>query len=70
MRSVSEFLSMGGYGAFIWTAYLIAATVMIGLLALILKGLSRNRETLRVLEAERETRRTTAPSLNEEANHS
>ena len=68
MASLSEFLSMNGYGSFVWPAYLIAAVVLIGLLATVLKGLSRSRETLKVLEAEREMQRNTAPSISEEAN--
>ncbi len=70
MGSISEFLSMNGYGSFVWPAYLIAAAVLTGLLAMVLKRLSRSRETLKLLEAERETQRNTAPSIGKEANHS
>jgi heme exporter protein CcmD len=69
MAGVSEFLSMNGYGSFVWPAYLIAAAVLIGLLAMVLNSLSRSRETLKLLEAERETQRDTAPSMSEENNH-
>jgi len=69
MQSVSEFLSMGGYGAFVWAAYLIAAAVMVGLLAMVLKGLSRNRETLKTLEAERQDFRASTPSMDRKVSH-
>ena len=69
MQSVSELLSMGGYGAFVWTAYLIAAAVMIGLLAMVLKGLSRNRETLKTLEAERQDLRASTPTMDGKVSH-
>ena len=42
---MTEFLDMGGYGAFIWPAYLIAAAVLLGLLAQSLHSL-RQRERL------------------------
>jgi heme exporter protein D len=34
---------MGGYGAYVWPAYLIAAAVLLGLLVSSLRG-ARNRE--------------------------
>ncbi|HLW74864.1 MAG TPA: heme exporter protein CcmD [Gammaproteobacteria bacterium] len=29
MTSLHEFLTMGGYGAYVWPAYIIAAVVMV-----------------------------------------
>ena len=48
---------MGGYGAFIWPAYLVTAAVMIGLLWVSLREGKRQRELMDVLTAERRTRR-------------
>ena len=42
---VSEFLEMGGYGAFIWPAYGAAAILMMGVLILSWKSM-RQREAL------------------------
>ncbi len=42
---------MGGYGAFIWPSYLIAAAVLIGLLAQTLVTLWRRERTLAALRA-------------------
>jgi len=48
---------MGGYGAFVWPAYGIAAIVMIALLWNSLREGRRQRELMDVLTAERRTRR-------------
>lgn len=42
---MAEFLAMGGYAAFIWPAYAVAAAVMIGLLAASIATM-RRREAL------------------------
>jgi heme exporter protein D len=54
---VFSFLEMGGYGAFVWPAYGIAAVVMIALLWTSLRGAKRQRELMDVLSAERRSRR-------------
>ncbi|MDP6390657.1 MAG: heme exporter protein CcmD [Alphaproteobacteria bacterium] len=51
MENIAEFLAMGGYGAFIWPSYLIAAAVLIGLLAQTLVTLWRRERTLAALRA-------------------
>jgi heme exporter protein D len=38
---MSEFIAMGGYGAFIWPAYGVAAILMAGVLILSWKGMRR-----------------------------
>jgi len=30
MKSLAEFLTMGGYGAYVWSAYGICAAILIG----------------------------------------
>jgi heme exporter protein D len=48
---------MGGYGAFIWSAYGVAAVVMLGLLATSIHAARVNRRELAALEATGRTRR-------------
>jgi heme exporter protein D len=54
MDRLSDFLAMGGYGAYVWAAYLIAAVVMLALLVGSLRSL-RTQESR--LEALRQSRR-------------
>ncbi len=54
---MSEFLSMGGYGVFIWSAYAVAAIVLGGLLAISLRDMRRNEATVKALRAERAAHR-------------
>lgn len=51
---MSEFLAMGGYGAFVWPAYGAAALVMIGLLV---ASLRERRAAERALGEIEEARR-------------
>ena len=44
---MSEFLAMGGYGRFVWSAYGVAALVMLGLL---LQSLRQYRARQRELD--------------------
>lgn len=37
VHSLNEFLSMGGYGAYVWSAYVIGAGVLIGQVVLALR---------------------------------
>ncbi len=46
MPALDSFLAMGGYGAFVWPAYAIAALVLVGLLAASLLRLRRGRAAL------------------------
>ncbi len=50
---MSEFLSMGGHGVFIWSAYGVAAVVLGGLLAVSLRNMRRDEATVEALRAER-----------------
>ncbi|WP_207462724.1 heme exporter protein CcmD [Azospirillum sp. SYSU D00513] len=54
---MSEFLAMGGYAAFVWPSYGVAALIMVGLLAATLKSLRSGEATLRALEGSRPARR-------------
>lgn len=53
---------MGGYGAFVWPAYGVAAVVMLGLLATSLRASRANRRELAELEASGRTRRRPRPA--------
>ncbi len=50
MDALSTFFDMGGYGGFIWPAYLIAAAVLIGLFAASKRSLRAAEQTLEALE--------------------
>ncbi|ALG70322.1 cytochrome C biogenesis protein CcmD [Azospirillum thiophilum] len=54
---MNEFLHMGGYAAYVWPAYGIAALVLLGLLVATWKGLRNAEATLKALENSRPTRR-------------
>lgn len=51
---MSEFFAMGGYGAFVWSVYALAAVVMGGLA---LSSWRRQRQLARMAEALRAARR-------------
>ncbi|MCE2510844.1 MAG: heme exporter protein CcmD [Alphaproteobacteria bacterium] len=50
MDRIEAFLTMGGYGEFIWPAYAVAFAVLAALLAWSLRELRRNERTLRNLQ--------------------
>lgn len=47
---MSEFFSMGGYGAFVWPAYAVSAVTLIGLAFVIRARAARARKRLAELE--------------------
>jgi heme exporter protein D len=51
MSTVSDFLAMGGYAAFVWPAYGIAAVVLGGLVAQSVLGYRARRRELDRLQA-------------------
>ncbi len=57
---MSEFLSMGGHGVFIWSAYGVAAVVLGGLLAVSLRDMRRGEAIVESLRAERAAQRDEA----------
>lgn len=54
---MADFFAMGGYAAYIWPSYGLAAAVMLGLLFLSLRELKDNEATLKALETLRPGRR-------------
>ena len=53
MDRISAFLAMGGYAAYVWPAFAVAAIVMAGLAATTLITLRRRERELAVLEGMR-----------------
>jgi heme exporter protein D len=57
MDRIAAFLAMGGYAAYVWPAYLVAALVMAGQVVATLRALRRREAALALLEKpERRTR--------------
>lgn len=54
---MAEFFAMGGYAVYVWSAYAVAAAVLIAMLAATLIGLRRREALLRALEDGRPRRR-------------
>ena len=57
MQVIGTYFQMGGYGAFVWPAYGLAALVMAGFTVTPLRGLRGLQRTLRQLEATTPRRR-------------
>jgi heme exporter protein D len=53
MDRISDFLAMGGHGAYIWSAYLIAAVVLMVLLVASLRSLRGQEARLAALRQAR-----------------
>jgi heme exporter protein D len=51
MDKFRSFLAMGGYAAYVWPAFLVAALVMAGQVATTLRALRRREAALAELEA-------------------
>jgi heme exporter protein D len=54
---MNQFLAMGGYAAFVWPAYAVAAIVLGGLAVQSLRAYRRNMRQLDMLQQERPARR-------------
>ena len=54
---MAEFFSMGGYAAYVWPAYGIAAVILVTMLIVSLRGLRRHEALLKTLETSRPRRR-------------
>ena len=46
---MAEFFSMGGYAAYVWPAYGIAAVILVAMLIVSLRGLRRHEALLKTL---------------------
>ncbi len=57
MRQILDFLDMGGYAAYVWPAYALAALVLVALLVSSLRSLRAGQSELKRLEAELPSRR-------------
>ena len=49
MAEIEQFLAMGGYAAFVWPAFAVAAAVLAGLLVVSLRTLRRREAALALL---------------------
>ena len=58
MTSVSSFLEMGGYGAFVWPAFGLTAVILLALLIASLLRLRSNQRALARLESQMPPRRS------------
>ena len=47
---MSAYFAMGGHAAFVWSAYGVAAVVMVAMLVASLRGLRRQQQAVRLLE--------------------
>ena len=54
---MAEFFSMGGYAAYVWPAYGIAAVILVAMLVVSLRGLRRHEALLETLQTSRPRRR-------------
>ena len=54
---MAEFFSMGGYAAYVWPAYGIAAAILVAMLIVSLRGLRRHETLLKTLQTNRPRRR-------------
>lgn len=50
MGTLREFIAMGGYGGFVWPAFGVVAVVLIGLLAVSVRGLKSKEMALADLQ--------------------
>ncbi len=64
-ESVSAFLDMGGYAAFVWPSFAITAVVLVGMLVASLRWLRSNEAALDALQAERGARRSAGEKAGE-----
>lgn len=47
---MADFFHMGGYAIYVWSSYVLALVILVGLLAVSLLGLRRKERMLRSLE--------------------
>ena len=68
MEALANFLSMGGYAAFVWSAFAVAAVVMVALFLVSRRSLRADERTLEALQGERrQGRRRDSPEAEGEA---
>ena len=57
MKSLQEFFAMGGYAAYVWSSYALAAVVLAGN---VVQALRREKQVLRALSARARQRKDAA----------
>ncbi len=68
MTAMGAFLAMGGYAAYVWPAYGVAAVVMLVLLVVSRRGWLANEAALRALQQQGVSRRRRRPTGTESGN--
>lgn len=53
---MADFFSMGGYAAYVWPSYGLAALILVGLVVASIRGLRAREATLKALEGSRPAR--------------
>ncbi|MFQ5617607.1 MAG: heme exporter protein CcmD [Rhodospirillales bacterium] len=64
-ESVSAFLDMGGYAAFVWPSFAITAVVLVGMLVASLRWLRSSEAALDALQAKRDPARGAGEAAGE-----
>lgn len=67
MESLSDFLAMGGYAAYVWPAIGLTLAVLVGFAVTSWRSLVRTRRQLALLEADRRGRRARRQGADREA---
>ncbi|HEY4345215.1 MAG TPA: heme exporter protein CcmD [Parvibaculum sp.] len=62
--SMAQYLDMGGYAAFVWPAYAVAAIIMLGIVIASWRDLTRQRGLLAALEGDGARKRAPARSMD------
>ena len=62
---MSDFLAMGGYAAFVWSAYAVATIVLCGLFGLSLKSMREREALVETLRSQRGRRAGGDPAAEE-----
>ena len=62
MQSFSDFLAMGGYGGYVWPAYIVVIIVLAGLIVASLRDLAAREREVAELEAASPRRRNDGDS--------
>jgi len=59
---MSGYFAMGGHAAFVWSAYGVAAVIMVAMLVASLRALRRQQQAVRLLEEARSRTRREPPA--------
>jgi len=63
---MSEFFAMGGYAAFVWSAYVVATVVLCALVGISLKSMREREALVETLRSQRGRRAGNEPTAEEQ----